>query len=218
MPEIIAEFLGTFFLVVVGVGSILGLQTAHLVSPLTVDIAFGAIIAVGVFAFGHVSGAHFNPAVTLGLWSSGAFPGARVLGYLVAQFLAATLASLFLDIIYGTVAAGVTLPASASQIGAAFLVEFVGTYLLVTAIYATAIDQRATKGFAGLAIGGAILLAGLFGGAISGASVNPARSFGPALVSGNFQDYWIYLVAPILGSLAAANIYRRFIMGERPKS
>lgn len=217
MAEVVAEFIGTFFLVAVGVGSILGFNLGHQVNALAVDVAFAGAIGVGVYAFGHVSGGHFNPSVTLGLYSAGVFPGKRVVGYLLAQLAGASLASLMLKAVYGTVAAGVTSP-SMGQLGIwpSLLVEFAGTYLLVSTVYGTAVDERAPKGVAGVAIGGAILLAGLMAGAVSGGSVNPARSFGPALVSGNFHFYWIYVVAPILGGIAAANVYRHVIVGRRP--
>lgn len=136
----------------------------HQADALAVDVAFAGAIAVGVFAFGHGSGAHFNPAVTLGLWSAEAFPARCVPGYPLAQATGATLASLVLLAVYRTVSPGVTLPSQGSAgILPSLLIEFFGAYLLVTTVCGTAVDKRAPAGVAGLAIGGAILLAGLMG-------------------------------------------------------
>lgn len=214
MAAVVAEFIGTFFLVFVGVGAVMANALTHALSNLEIVLAFAGAIGIGVYAAGHVSGGHFNPAVTIGLWSAGVFPGRRVVPYLVAQVAGSTAASLLLRALFGLVAGlGVTLPAAPRYLGASFVVEFLGTFLLVYTVYGVAVDRRAAPGIQGFAIGGAIALAGLFAGPVSGGSVNPARSLGPAIVSGNFTDIWLYIVAPILGGIAAALIYRHLVGG-----
>jgi MIP family channel proteins len=214
MGAVVAEFIGTFFLVFVGTGAVMANALTHSLSNLEIVLAFAGAIGIGVYAAGHVSGGHLNPAVTIGLWSARVFPSRMVVPYLVAQVAGATVASLILRAALGMVGGlGVTQPASPHLVGASFLVEFLGTFLLVYTVYGVAVDRRAAAGIQGFAIGGAIALAGLFAGPISGGSVNPARSLGPAIVSGNFHDIWIYIVAPILGGIAAALVYRYVVGG-----
>jgi MIP family channel proteins len=215
LGALVAEFIGTFFLVFVGTGAVIASALTHALSNLEIVLAFAGAIGIGVYAVGHISGGHFNPAVTIGLWSAGVFPGRRVVPYVIAQVAGATVASLILRATYGLVGGlGVTLPASPHLVGASFVVEFLATFLLVYTVYGVAVDRRAAPGIQGLAIGGAIMLAGLVAGPISGGSVNPARSLGPAIVSGNFTDIWLYVVAPILGGVAAALVYRYLVGGR----
>jgi aquaporin NIP len=212
---IAAEFIGTFFLVFAGVGAVMANALTHSLSNLEIALAFALAIGIGVYNVGHISGAHFNPAVTLGLWSAGVFPGRLVPAYVVAQVAGATLASLILRLALGDVAGlGVTLPASPHLLGPAFLAEALATFFLVYTVYGVAVDKRAAPGIQGAAIGGAILIGGLFAGPVSGGSLNPARSLGPAIVSGNFQDIWLYIVAQVLGGIAAALVYR-YVVGGR---
>jgi MIP family channel proteins len=165
------------------------------------------VIAVMIFAVGHVSGAHFNPAVTLAFAVTRHIPWPRVWLYWTAQVAGAVLATVFLRASLGNVAnLGTTLPSGSDAQSFAWEVAF--TFLLMFVIMAVATDTRAVGDAAALAIGGTVGLGALVGGPISGASLNPARSLGPALVSGELRALWIYLVAPPLGAVAGALTYR----------
>ena len=159
-----------------------------------------------VYALGHVSGAHFNPAVTAGFAVGRHFPLARVAPYWVAQVFGAVTAAAFLRASLGDVPLGVTHPAGSD--GQTLAWEVVLTFVLMFVIVAMATDTRAVGQGAAIAIGGTVALGALVGGPISGASMNPARSIGPALVSGELGDLWLYLVAPTAGAIAAALAYR----------
>ena len=206
----VAEFIGTFALVFFGCGTVaLGNRDV-----LGGAIAFGGAIAIGVYALGHISGAHFNPAVSIGLAVGRQFPWARVPGYIVAQALGAVVAALVLRLTLDSgVSLGVTHPTGSD--GQAFVWEVVMTFFLVFVVTAVATDARAVRSAAGLAIGGTIVLDALVGGPISGASMNPARSFGPALVANDFTGLWIYLAAPVVGGVIAALIYL-FLREDKP--
>ncbi len=190
MRPLVAELIGTFALVFFGCGAI-----ANGLSPLAVSLAFGLVIAVMVYAFGHISGAHFNPAVSVGFAVGGHLPWSRVAGYAIAQVLGATLGALALRVTLGAdTDLGVTQPAGSDI--QALRWEVMLTFFLMLVITAVATDVRAVGQAAALAIGGMVALGSLVGGPISGASMNPARSLGPAIVSGDLVDLWIYLLAP----------------------
>jgi len=204
---LIAEFVGTFFLVFAGTGAIVVDSINHEVTHVGVSLVFGLVIAALIYAVGHISGAHFNPAVTIGFWLLGEFPPARVPAYVAAQILGATSASALLLILLGRAhGLGVTLPQGAPAVSLVF--EIFMTFLLVLVIFGSAVHGKAVKSFAGIAIGSTIALDALFGGPISGASMNPARSLGPAIVSGEWTSQWIYLVGPLIGSLLAVAAYK----------
>ncbi len=207
---LVAEFIGTFGLVFAGTGAVVFNQMTGALTHVGIAIVFGLVVTALIYTFGHASGAHFNPAVTLGFAAVGAFAWRRVPGYLAAQLLGAALASAVLRITFGLVGnLGATLPATTPV--HSLVLEFILTFLLMTVIMGAAVDARAVKGFAGIAIGAAVGLEAMFGGPISGASMNPARSFGPVLFSGAWQHHWIYWVAPILGAVAAAFVYQHGI-------
>jgi MIP family channel proteins len=171
-----------------------------------ISFAFGLVVMAMVYAFGHVSGAHINPAVTLALAARRRFPWARVPGYWGAQLVGAIAAALLLRASLGDVAnLGTTAPSGSNA--QSFVWEVVMTAALLAVILSVATDGRAAVGAAGAAIGGTIALAALVGGPISGASLNPARSFGPALVSGDLGSLWIYIAAPIVGGVLGAILY-----------
>lgn len=198
----LAEFIGTFALVFFGCGAI-----ANGLPPTAVALAFGLTIGVMVYALGHISGAHFNPAVSIGFAIGGHLPMGRALTYAVAQVTGAIAAALLLRLTLGPgVRLGVTQPSGSDL--QAFVWESVLTFFLMLVITAVATDERAIGNAAALAIGGIVALGALVGGSISGASMNPARSFGPAVVSSELASIWIYLTAPIVGSSAAALVYR----------
>ena len=206
MKALVAEAIGTFVLVLGGCGAIAVGSLGAGLGQAGVAAAFGLAIMVGVYALGHVSGAHFNPAVTLAFALTRHFPPRRVLPYWVAQIGGAIAAALFLRATLGATAnLGVTHPAVA--LAPAFLWEAAFTALLMLVIMAVATDTRAVGEAAAIAIGGTIALASLVAGPVSGASLNPARSLGPALVAGDLSDIWLYLLAPPLGAAAGALTY-----------
>jgi len=204
----LAEGIGTFTLVFAGTGAvIIDATTNGAVTHVGIGLTLGLVIFVMISAVGHISGAHFNPAVTLAFAAARHFPWSRVVPYLLAQCGGAVLASLLLRSMFGTVAhLGATLPHGSD--GQSLLLETVLTFFLMFVITAVATDTRAVTQTAALAIGGTIGLEALFAGPISGASMNPARSLAPALVSGTGASLWLYLVGPVLGAIAGAWMYR----------
>lgn len=210
LPACVAETIGTFALVFSGCGAIMidhlsGGQITHV----GVGLTFGLVIAAMVYATGHLSGAHLNPAVTLGFVLARHFPPRRLLVYAAAQVAGALAAAGFLRLVLGNVAhMGATVPTSQGGAWQAFWLELVLTFFLMFVIMAVATDTRAVGQAAALAIGATVGLEALFAGPISGASMNPARSLGPALVAGVWTAQWVYLTAPFVGSVAAALLYR----------
>ena len=202
MKPIAAELLGSFALVFFGCGAI-----ANGLPPTSVALAFGLVIAVMIYAFGHISGAHFNPAVSIAFGLGRHLPWSKVAVYAAAQVLGATAGAFALRATLGPNAdLGVTQPAGSDL--QSFAWEVVLTFFLVVVITAVATDTRAVGQAAALAIGGTVGLGALVGGPISGASMNPARSIGPAIVSGDLTHLWIYIAAPILGASLGVLIYR----------
>lgn len=202
-----AEFIGTFALVFAGAGAIMVDATTGALGHVGVAISFGLVIMVMIYAVGHVSGAHFNPAVTLAFALTRHFPWPRLVGYWAAQVLGALVAAAILRGSLGDVAhVGATLPSGSQR--QSFLWEVVLTFFLMFVIMAVATDTRAVGEAAAIAIGGTVGLDAMFGGPISGASMNPARSVGPAFVSGDLHALWIYVAAPLTGAMLGALIYR----------
>lgn len=184
----------------------------HALGHVGVAIAFGLVIMVMIYAVGHISGAHFNPAVTFAFALTRHFPWPRVAVYWIAQAGGALLAAGILRASLGKLAhVGATLPAGSQ--GQSFLWEVVLTFFLMFVIVSVATDTRAVGEAAAIAIGGTVGLDAMFGGPISGASMNPARSLGPALVSGDLHALWLYLLAPLVGAAWGALGYR-FVRGE----
>jgi aquaporin Z len=206
--RLFAEGFGTALLTLVATGADVIAAAARV--PLSQPARFvapGLVVMALIYTLGDVSGAHLNPAVTLAFTLRGDFPWRRVPGYWLAQFVGATVAAVFLRLVFGNVGhLGATLPARTLGFWPALLMEAVLTMLLVTVILGTAHDSRLVGHNAALAVGGTIALTGLFAGSVSGASMNPARSFGPALVGGHLSTMWIYLLGPLAGALLAAGI------------
>lgn len=174
-----------------------------------VSLVFGLIITVMIYAFGHISGAHFNPAVTLAFVVARHFPVRRLIGYWAAQLLGALLAAGCLRLLLGDVALlGTTLPTGNGGAWQSFGFETLLTFFLMVVIMAMATDTRAVGQAAALAIGATVALEALFAGPICGASMNPARSLGPALMSWTWTAQWVYFLAPMLGAVAGALVYR----------
>jgi aquaporin TIP len=201
-----AEFVGTFALVFIGVGSVF--FAGGLVG---VALAHGLVIAVMASAVGHISGAHFNPAVTFGFLVTRRMAPALAGVYLVTQLLAAILAMLALKLIFpaeGNLDNAVPRVAEQISLGAGVLTEAILTFFLVWVVFATAADPRgAFKSVAGLAIGLTITFDILGGGPLTGAAMNPARALGPELVQGEWSDFWVYWVGPLAGGGVAALAY-----------
>ena len=203
--RLFSEFFGTFLLVLVAAGGpvVNGIHQGQV--PLDAQVvAPGLMVMAIIYFMGMVSGAHLNPAVTLSFAARGNFPWVRVPGYLVAQILGATTAALFLRGLFGNVAhLGATLPGQGTEVWKAAIIELVLTLGLVSVILGTASGARNVGTNAAIAVGGYIALSGLWAAPITGGSMNPARSFGPELVSGHWQGWWVYLVGPIAGGLLA---------------
>lgn len=202
------EFVGTFILVFVGAGAIvINAETGNPIGTLGIGIVFGLVVMVVITATGHISGAHINPAVTLAFALTRHFPVRDILPYWGAQLGGAALASGIVLWMLGDAAnVGATLPRdSAAQ---AFGLEFFLTFILMFVIMAVATDTRIIKSNAALAIGATVALEAIYAGPISGASMNPARSFGPAVASGVFLHHWIYWAGPILGAAFGALLYK----------
>jgi MIP family channel proteins len=216
MRGAVAEAIGAFALVFAGCGAIMVDEKTHQLGHVGVAITFGLVIMFGIYAVGHISGAHFNPAVTFAFALARHFPWNRAFVYWGAQLLGAIGAAAILRASLGDRAhLGATLP-SGSQ-GQAFLWEAILTFFLMFVIMSVATDTRAVGEAAAIAIGGTVGLDAMFGGPITGASMNPARSVGPALVSGDLHALWLYIAAPLLGAAAGALAYQ-FVRGEQTQA
>jgi aquaporin NIP len=206
------EAVGTFALVFAGAGGIVVDAKTHALGHPGVALTFGLVIMVMIYAVGHVSGAHFNPAVSLAFALTRHFSWGRLASYWSVQIASAIAAAAVVRASVGNYAhTGATLP-SGSQ-GQSFLWELILTFFLMFVIMAVATDTRAVGEAAAIAVGGTVGLDALFGGPISGASMNPARSLGPALISGDLHALWIYLSAPIVGAVLGASCYQ-LVRGE----
>jgi aquaporin Z len=207
--RLFSELLGTFFLVLVAVGG--GMVSARFggnAVPYTAKVVAPALMVAAIILFmGAVSGAHLNPAVSIAFALRGDFPWKRVPAYIVAQFIGAALATLVLWGLIGKQgSAGLTLPGPGISAGTALLWELVLTAGLVSVILGTASGAQQLGPLAAVGVGGYIALAGLWGSPVSGASMNPARSLGPALVKGDWTAWWAYLIGPIAGAVIAVGI------------
>jgi aquaporin NIP len=220
--RLLAEYIGTFALVFCGTGAIIiNQETGGTVSHAGVAMTFGLIVLAMIYAFGEISGAHINPAVTIGFIVAKHFRVKDALPYIGAQLAGAITASAVLRYLFpANKLLGVTLPAG-SEIQSAIL-ETILTFILMLVILRVARGSRETGLMAGIAIGAVVGLEAMFAGPISGASMNPARSIGPALISGHYTSLWIYIVAPIFGSVAAAVVWKIFdsaiTTGSRPRT
>jgi MIP family channel proteins len=209
-----AEAIGTFALVFAGAGAVMVDAKTGQLGHVGVAITFGLVIMAMIYAVGHVSGAHFNGAVTFAFALTRHFPWSKAVGYWTAQLAGALAAAALLRASLGNIAhVGATLPSGSDA--QSFLWEFVMSAFLMFVILAVATDTRAVGEAAAIAIGGTILLDAMFGGPISGASMNPMRSAGPAIVSGDLHALWIYVLAPIVGASFGAVAYQ-FVRAEQP--
>lgn len=223
---LIAEIAGTFMFFFVGIGAVATIDKAiangGAVDPaaglLVVALAHGVVLAVLVSSLGAVSGAHFNPAVTFGVWIAGQIPGRRAVSYMIAQLIGGILAALAVRAIFPiNLSPSLGRPAL-DVIGGispltGILVEAVLTLILLVAVFGTAIDPRGPK-VGGLAIGFAVAADILMGGPLTGAAMNPARWLGPAAVTGIWNDGYVWVIGPLLGAAVAALMYRFFFLPE----
>jgi MIP family channel proteins len=212
----LAEVIGTFGVTLFAAGAILHDASDQAIGMTGIAMAYGLAVLLAVYAFGPVSGGHLNPAVSFAMALTKRLSWAAMLRYWIAQLLGAALAGWALaafyrggplDVHLGTPAVDPTITASMAAV-----IEGILTFFLVVVVFATAVDPRAPKGFAGLAIGMAITAGVLMGGTLTGGAVNPARAFGPAFASGYWQDHWVYWAGPLIGGAVAAFLYDRFFL------
>lgn len=222
-----AEVVGTFILVLAITSAAVAATLARPVAgvpygSLAVPVAAWLALTVLAASLGHISGAHVNPAVTLGLAANGRFPWGFALTYAIAQFVGAIAAAAVIWGLYGqrakTMAGlGATYPPAGVSSGIVFAAEVVITFVLVLVIVSVATDQRVPPGVASIAIGAALATAVMIGGPVSGGAVNPARAIGPMILTGKFTDWWAYLVAPVVGGIVAVALYDRVLRaGQAP--
>ena len=203
MKRLFAEFLGTFILVFAGTGAIVINQTTGgVIGHAGIALVFGLVVLAMIYTFGDVSGAHLNPAVTIGFAVAGRFPLKEIPGYITSQLGGAFAASGLLKILFPASATlGATLPAG--TVTQSFILEIILTAILMLVILSVSTGAKEKGVTAGIAIGAMITLEAMFAGPICGASMNPARSLAPAIISGNLQHLWLYPAATILGAIIA---------------
>jgi MIP family channel proteins len=224
---VLGEVVGTFLLVFIGCGAIATFtEQAGKGNPdlLAIALAWGFAVLAVVYAFGHVSGAHVNPSVTIGLAVTRKFPWAAVPAYLAAQFVGAVLAALAVWAVFGDkgrdapLLLGATVPGDGYSTGVVFLAEVLITFILLIVVMATATDDRAESPAVGLGVGLTVAAAILVAGPVSGASLNPARSLGPMIVAGEFPVWAVYVAGPLVGAVLGALLYEFLLRpGEPPE-
>ncbi len=216
MKRYIAEILGTFALVFCGTGAIIiNQQTSGAITHVGIAITFGLIVMAMIYALGHISGAHLNPAVTIAFTLAKKFKAKQVTPYIISQLAGAFLASFVLNYLFPTNEfLGATIPSGTPL--QSFILECILTFFLMLVIIHVATGSKEQGMFAGLAIGSTVLLEAMFAGPVSGASMNPARSLAPAIVSGHMEHLWVYLTATILGAALAIPIWKFLNQKDNP--
>jgi MIP family channel proteins len=211
----VMEGIGAFAIVFAGCGAIVADASADgALGAVGVSLVFGLIVMVMIYGGGHLSGAHYNPAVTIAFSLARHFPAREAATYIAAQLLGAVAGALLLLAAWPDAPADLGATVPSVSVGAAVLYEIVLTALLMFVITAVATDTRAVGAAAAIAIGGTVALDALFGGPVTGASMNPARSFGPALAAGQWSDAWIYVAGPLIGATAGVFAYE-LVRGAR---
>ena len=207
MRKYLAEIIGTFALVFCGTGAIIINQEAHgVITHVGIAITFGLIVSAMIYTVGDISGAHLNPAVTIAFWLAKVFPAKEIVPYILSQGIGAFMASMILKFLFpenGTL--GSTLPTGSPT--QSFVLELILTFILMFVILNVAKGSKEQGMFAGVAIGGVVLLEAMFAGPICGASMNPIRSIAPALTSGHLEHLWVYIFAPIFGASVAVGCW-----------
>jgi len=202
MKKYFAEFIGTYILIFFGTGAMVVESIHPNIGVFGIAVAWGIVVMAIIYAFGETSGAHINPAVTIGFAFAGRFDKKQVIPYIISQIIGAIAASFTLKLLFPDLLLyGNTIPSNGWL--QSFILEFIMTCILMLVIMKVSSGSKETGTMAAIAIGGIILIEALVFGPITGASMNPARSIAPALISGNFQDLWLYISAPILGALTA---------------
>lgn len=216
MKRYIAEILGTFALVFCGTGAIIiNQQTSGAITHVGIAMTFGLIVMAMIYALGHISGAHLNPAVTIAFTLAKKFKANQVTPYIISQFAGAFLASFVLKYLFpADEFLGATIPSGTPM--QSFILECILTFFLMLVIIHVATGSKEQGMFAGLAIGSTVLLEAMFAGPVSGASMNPARSLAPAIVSGHMEHLWVYLTATILGAALAIPIWKFLNQKDNP--
>ena len=207
IKKIISEFLGTYFLVFTATGAIMVNEMTHRLTHVGEAIASGFVLTALIYAYSHISGALFNPAVTIAFFINQKISKVELIVFVLTQIVASMFASVTLLILFGNIAS----LGSTNPIGTwnqSFLLEFILTFFLITVILHSSFSPKAFRPFSGIAVGFTNCIESMFGGPISGASMNPARSIGPALISGNIHFLWIYILSPLIGGFLAALIYK----------
>jgi aquaporin Z len=214
MNRYVCELLGTFCLVFAGTGAIAVNEISGAIGHVGIALTFGLIVMCMIYSVGDVSGAHLNPAVTFGFWCLRLFPGKEVFPYIVSQVAGAVLASLMVKyFVPASETLGMTLPAESMSLFSTCLLEAILTFMLMFVIIHVSEGAKEVGLMAGVAIGGVVALEAMFAGPLTGASMNPARSIGPAVCAGDVHSLWIYLVGPCVGA-ALACVTCRLIRGE----
>jgi aquaporin Z len=202
MKKYIAELIGTFTLVFCGCGAIVSQEITGEVTHSGIALTFGLVVMSLIYAFGEISGAHFNPAVTIGFWYAKKFPLKEVPKYIAMQCIGAILGAAMLLVLFPeNELLGTTLPQI--TVWRVFIFEVLLTFFLMMVIINVSTGAKETGIMAGIAIGGVVWFEAQFAGPITGASMNPARSIGPAIISGHLESLWLYIIAPIIGSILA---------------
>lgn len=207
MKKYFSEMLATFALMIAGTGSvIINNETAGALTHLGISLSFGFVVIAMIYAVGEVSGAHMNPAVTIAFWLAGRFPVRNLLPFIIAQCTGALAGSLVLKLLFPSdEMLGATIPAGSGL--ESFILEFLLSLALMYVIITVSSGSKELGTYAGVAIGTTVFLEAFFAGPISGASMNPARSLGPAIVSGHIEYLWIYIVATTAGMAAAVPLW-----------
>jgi len=208
MKKYLAEFLGTYALVFAGTGAIVIDQQFHgVITHLGIAITFGLIVMSMIYTFGDISGAHLNPAVSIAFTIAGRFPAGQLAPYIASQLAGALLASLTLKLMFPTnELLGATMPSGTEM--QSFVMEVILTFFLMLVIINVASGSKEQGMFAGLAIGSVVALEAMFAGPVCGASMNPARSISPAVISGHMEHLWLYMAAPISGAALAIIVFK----------
>lgn len=203
MRKYLAELIGTFALVFCGTGAIIiNQETGGVITHIGIAITFGLIVSVMIYTVGNISGAHLNPAVTIAFWVAKEFPTKEILPYILSQAIGGFIASITLKFLFpANDTLGATLPSGSPM--QSFILELILTFILLFVILHVAKGSKEQGMFAGIAIGGVVLLEALFAGPVCGASMNPIRSIAPAFISGHLEHLWIYIFAPVLGAILA---------------
>ena len=198
--NLVAEFIGTFALIFIGAGAV-AIDIGGLIGA---AFAHGFVVVAFIYAYGHISGTHINPAVTLGLLIAGEIKFVAAIGYWIVQFLGGLLGAVLLNAVLPNPSdLGVTILTEGVTPVQGLVIEIVLTFFLVSTIFSTAVNRKAGD-FAGIAIGFVLIACILMGGPLTRAALNPARTLGPAIVSGNYADIWLYFVGPCVGAILAA--------------